>query len=513
MSLRKNGTTPRRLNLVLVVSVVLTVVIFFRQNLSAQVLRERLNGLQSIVQTEVIGISGFIRTQDQSRQSCHDGLLEGQLQVSESVFLESDLVAVAGLIVHPMIDYTNLPDLTFAEQVERTWAAIAGSSVWLQHLGVYFSVKRVFYYNRSDRFHPKISFIYAQIFDEAWQRLENFTVSWQGEDTAFPRVLSISAPFNKDGRYYGPEDPRLILEGVEDAEPVIVFNMMSDVEKKTRQMYIHRPFSNVTATLQIANQTPRKTEKNWTPFFLLADSTGGNKVWPSKHAHFVYDWHPLTVLRCHLFNGYCSITYQETIPEAVLEAEAKQDKAMKDVVHGGSNLEPLHLSSATSQAFVGFPRVRLMSPGCKRGAAIYRPILTLLVSNTTHFAIAYMSEALDFGHTVLTSLQSYDVCAFGRILIANSIARLELQSDKMILSYTVDDSTIQIGIVEGIASLLKRLDERFGISTLFEQNATLLKYSAYQDVMACTLERSGGIMALRADRDQSVSSDDKARGS
>lgn len=115
---------------------------------------------------------------------------------------------------------------------------------------------------------------------------------------------------------------------------------------------------------------------------------------------------------------------------ALLGAEAKENKATKDVVHGGSNLEPLQLSPGELQAFVGFPRIKLMSPGC-RGGAVYRAAMTLIVSNVTHFAIAYMSEALEFGHAILIFDQAHDICESGRILLVNSIASSDSRSDRM----------------------------------------------------------------------------------
>lgn len=127
---------------------------------------------------------------------------------------------------HPLVDYKGKNrSLPFEQLVEENWAQLAGASVWLPDRGVYLAVTRVIYVPSGVLHWPTISLIRGQIFDEEWNHLEGYTMTWTGDQISFPTIFEIPVTFEKGDIFFGPEDPRIILEEeVKGAEPVIVFN-------------------------------------------------------------------------------------------------------------------------------------------------------------------------------------------------------------------------------------------------------------------------------------------------
>ncbi|KAK4986579.1 Beta-mannosyltransferase 1 [Elasticomyces elasticus] len=109
------------------------------------------------------------------------------------------------------------------------------------------------------------------LYDTNWNLLQNHTIFWHEEYITFPRILDIPTPYVKGGGFFGPEDPRVILEhDVEDAEPIIIFNMVNDPQTTRRSMFLHYPFSNFTTSLYIEGRTQGLVEMIWSPFFVPA---------------------------------------------------------------------------------------------------------------------------------------------------------------------------------------------------------------------------------------------------
>ena len=404
-----------------------------------------------------------------------------------------------------MVDYsTQDKTLSHKELIEKTWLRMAQSSVWLPHYGVYFTVTRVAFYTKGVRHWPIISFLRAQIHDRDWNELRDHDIHWQGETIRFPRILDIPAPFVIGGAFYGPEDPRIIIEDHPDAEPVIIFNMLYDVKHLYRAMHITCPFSNDTTMLQISGARVQQTEKNWMPFMYKEPSAGDttigldashNSQWPTHHLHFVYEFRPLRVLKCHLLNGLCDWVYQQEASDSLQDHPGDRG----GVIRGGTNLVGFSVKNGTA-TFVGFPKSNVHL-GCEEH--FYRPsILVFTAASPNLFRIDYMSGSIEFGDQALTSVAKSNPCGEGRIMMANSIARWDRSAseDLMIITYTVDDVTTQTLRIHGIETFVKSILDRSRSGPTTSESVghvglipTELQWSnASDNVLACSVEAAEG---------------------
>jgi 2'-5' RNA ligase len=91
---------------------------------------------------------------------------------------------------------------------------------------------------------------------------DNHTITWKNEIFTFALIFDIPAEFEAGGSFSGPEDPRIIIEGVQDAEPVIIFDMISGISDRLRTMWIFRPFSSHSTVLTIRGAERPIAEKN-----------------------------------------------------------------------------------------------------------------------------------------------------------------------------------------------------------------------------------------------------------
>ncbi|KAI5366622.1 Putative beta-mannosyltransferase [Septoria linicola] len=439
----------------------------------------------------LIDVSGFVNVGGmQKNEKCEAIRHQGQIGVEESLKVDDDLVAIAkSLDDHPMIDYGNgKKEHTFEELVAKTWLRFAQSSVWLEKHQVYLTVTRVLFYDKGVRQWPVISFIRGQIHDRDWRELKGHVIHWHGEQIVFPKIFDIPTPFTIGGGFYGPEDARIIIEDHPDAEPVIVFNMISDIKTVRRSMYTYRPFSNKATILAIRGKEPGSTEKNWMPFFYKSeDEQESKEPGPNRYIHFVYHFWPLSILRCRLQYGWCDEIYRQDIPDE--HRIDHKDTIYSDTggsLRGGTNFHPVTLAEG-KQSFVGFPRTHIDGT-CNDG--YYRPELAVLsATSDTQFHLDYLSGPIDFGGAVIRN--ATDSCAEGRILIANSIARWDRTAadDIMTLSVSVDDSTTDIVRLRGIHSLLTGLP---GVSAPHKSDASQKDNMALslpgQDVIGCCVE-------------------------
>lgn len=436
---------------------------------------------------EELSISGFANIRIPDGPDCEQLRLPGTLAVTKSLDIDDDLLDIAESVEHPLIDYSPQPKgQSFRSMVSKTWGRMAGSSVWLEKYGVYLTVSRVYFYDKGVRHWPVISFVRAQIHDASWKHLHGYKLEWQGETITFPRALDIPIPYEIGGAFYGPEDPRIVIEeDVPDAEPVVIFNMMEDTKTKLRSMHAFRPFSNYTTKFYIAHSAANSAEKNWSPFFIPAANSALDKQYPSHYIHFLYDYHPLKVLRCHLANGACSWAYQQDISVAYQDAHKHNDTG--GVMRGGTNFVPINVQNQPGlNSFIGFPRTHT-DAGCGN-EALYRPELMVLTTNGTHFWVDYSSSALDFGHALFTQAQTEDACGSGRILLANSIARVvDLDGrDETTMSFTVDDATVQIATIRGIRQLVQELPQ---FKSLNRQTSDIQwNLNVTHDVMICSIQ-------------------------
>ncbi|KAJ9493886.1 Beta-mannosyltransferase 1 [Exophiala xenobiotica] len=441
-------------------------------------------------------LTGLVNDGRAGKRTCDEMKYEGRLRVQESFYLEDDLTDVArALEHHPMIIYPDGDkDLPYEEMVAKRWARLAGSSVWMEKYQVYLAVTRVIFFDKENRAWPIMSFLRGQLYDEDWNELKNHTIHWHGDEITFPTVFTIPAPYIAGGGFYGPEDPRIIIEeDVEDAEPVVVFNMVYELKDVTRAMHIFRPFSNVTTILSITGEGSRPmAEKNWAPFFHndQENATTGVKKWPSHYIHFVHSFKPLKVLRCHALNGWCDIVYEQKVSEELVSSHDDGHGRMS----GGTNLVPIHIPSSPGvHAYVGFPRSHI-DVGCKDDA-MYRPEMMIMTAHGSDFHLNYMSESIDFGTAALLPEAVSDPCGDGRILIANSVSRWDRSSgqDLMTISFSVADETVQVLRLQGVSRFIEELP--FLGSALqhdMSQDGKViwnLRWSAVgQDVLACSVE-------------------------
>ncbi|KAL2435610.1 Beta-mannosyltransferase 1 [Exophiala dermatitidis] len=418
--------------------------------------------------------------------SCSTLAHSSEIGVQESFFLHDNFVEIAAeLDAHPMIDYAptmnRIKEGTFSlnEILAASWDRLATACVWMPDHGVHLCVSRIIFHPGGQKDRCRISFLRGQIYSENWMHLDRYTLKWKGREIQFPKVFDTPTEYKIGGLLFGPEDARIIIEeGVEDAEPVIVFNMITSRSNWKRAMWIFRPFSEQSNILTVRGTERPKKEKNWAPFFvreLEQDDPESNTTTsagqPSKHIHFIWRFEPLTVLKCRLSTGMCDVVFEQKVLPALSSQHDDHDGSLR----GGTQLIPIPLSnkeklespfgSPNVQAFVSFPRTHVeKAGGCRQ--AVYRPELTVLVTNTTHFYLTYASQALDFGEGVVMDADALaDPCGKGRIMITNSIARWDLdgrdangkQMDVMTLTLSVDDATVQVMMVAGVWNLLRGL--------------------------------------------------------
>ncbi|EME38517.1 glycosyltransferase family 91 protein [Dothistroma septosporum NZE10] len=441
-------------------------------------------------------LAGYVNTGRLNITYCDDIRRSADITVHPRFDLEDDIQEIAqSLEHHPRIDYTDQDSsLTHAQQVDKTWLRMAPASVWLDSHGVFLSVTRVFWYDKGNTMWPVINFIRAQVYDSEWNELRGYTIKWQGKELAFPRTFEIPTPYTMGGAFYGPEDPRIVIEpstsnsidgGV--AEPLIIFNMVANITTVQRAMFIHRPFSNLTTMLYISGQEkPNDSEKNWMPFFLDSPELARNA--PSDHVYFVYDIWPLKILKCHLDHGRCDFVFKQEIDDG----PERNHEGLGGALRGGTTFVPLKLSD-NSQSFVAFPKTHI-GDGCNFG--FYRPVLLVLTATSpTTFHVEYLSEPLDFGVTNLTYGDKDNVCGPGRILIVTSIPHWDQSpvNDVMTVTFTVDDRTTEVMKLEGIGNHLRQILQEPGSSTSrvtqqIPQEQYLQRSKSGEDVLGCTVE-------------------------
>ncbi|KAE8334120.1 hypothetical protein BDV24DRAFT_170558, partial [Aspergillus arachidicola] len=392
---------------------------------------------------ERIDIAGFYNDGDIGDLNCERIRQSGHVIAQRSIRLDDNITQIASALAsHPMVHHTaNNENKSSASAVvdPSRWTQFAGSGTWLPEFKLYLVISRVVY-TRPGSSWPTISFLRGQLFDETWNHLERYTIDWHGARISFPRIFEIPASWREQESFFGPEDPRVVIEeGVQGAEPIIVFNMISDDTGNSRAMWIHKPFSNFTTTLTILGEERKPVEKNWAPFFHTNRGVGLKKE-PSEDLHFVYSFRPLHVLKCKINNGNCDWVFKQDVPEPLV----RWHEDTRGEMRGGTNFVPVPMFEHSGvQIYIGLPRTHLAY--CKSGAT-YRPEITVLSGFESSFHIAYASVATEFGHSVLHQDLLDNPCTKGNILIPSSIARWAYNSgeDIMSVSFSIADNDIRI---------------------------------------------------------------------
>ena len=420
---------------------------------------------------------GFVNSGLLEGRSCEALRYNGTIGVQKSRQVCDNLEQIAlSLDGHPAVAYSeetlSNPSLKFSDIVSQKWARLSGSAVWLPDQGVFLVVTRVIFLGEKENLsQPKASFLRGQLFDENWAHLENCSIDWNGEVVTFPTIFEVPTMYEggEEECCYGPEDPRIILEdGVLGAEPVIVFNMVHQRSDWKRAMYVFRPFSNQTAILNIRDTTRENVEKNWTPFFLSAShdlEVTPPSALPDEYLHFVYNFKPLKILKCHLLSGDCDAVFEQQLPPDFATPHHEDGGTL----HGGTNLVALPIPRSAGvhagvRAYVGLPRTRVTEKCGRRGDAIFlRPEFVVLVAFRGQFHLAYASEALEFGDAFVELTPDVDPCERGRILIANSISSWDTEQDVMTITGSVDDVTVQVARLYGLLSFVRGLPQWRGM--------------------------------------------------
>jgi hypothetical protein len=263
-------------------------------------------------------------------------------------------------------------------------------------------------------------------------------------------------------------------------------------------MYIFRPFSGYSTILTIRDRAREEAEKNWSPFFLPSEDLKGKKSAgkPNEYIHFVYDFKPLRILKCHLKCGDGDFVFEPELPDNFMTPHNEDGASL----HGGTNFVPFPIPRSAGvhedvRVHVTFPRTNVGAQ-CGNGYGFhYRPEFVVIVSFRGSFHIAFASKALDFGSAILELDKDDDPCDKGRILIPNSISQWDTVQDVMTMTFSVDDQTVQIARIRGLVSFVRGLPQFQG---LLKKNGPLkgemrdlmnvLSSWTGDDVRACLVE-------------------------
>lgn len=335
-----------------------------------------------------------------------------------------------------------------SETVDQHWYRLAGSSVWLEEYGVHFFISRIIYSPSGVRNAPTISLTYAQLFNDQWQELEDseLIVPSNNPDVGNQLVLNdqiftnmkfpgfLSVPSYHDptrGKFYGPEDPRIILvrnpKGYD--EPLIVFNayqrkiesshLVNEDDQKVlevkfgfyRSMFMCWPWQfqrgkaniddlvnpdyrhhiyNRLIELRRFNIPRIKNQKNWTPFVSYHERAKNNF---DNYIYFIYRWNNLEVLRCDLANvvgeSNCQFEYRlnEDLPENDPVGELRggtQLVNVNELLQQYGKIYPeiaplLQRFPRNREIWLGFARAHLKNCGC--GQDMYRPNMVIITKD------------------------------------------------------------------------------------------------------------------------------------
>lgn len=431
--------------------------------------------------------------------ACSKVLDTDLLMVSEKLEITDDLREVRRRVYqHLLTDYPMAANcfLDSSEESEeeilsKKWFRFGGSGVWLEKYQVHLVVSRVTYSRDYRKDQPTISLLSAQVFDKNWKELKDHTLNVVASDgteqaLTFPNIFKIPIDPAPDSKFrlMGPEDPRVLLRefvnvhGKKDQEPIIIFNLLSNALDKRRGIHGFKPFDNNRAIVfRLKGLVPRGVEKNWTPFFDHSLDSNDETI------NFVYNFDPLVVIRCSLFNGYCDHVSGPRIEQRLLEEEKEsKDAKTKEAktkaptrigpLRGGTNLIPVpseRLPPHVSQNkvfWLGFPRSHINDCGCVK--TFYRPHLVIISKDLTtkKFEIEYSSTLLDFNLKVIPWDATKSVCAGGlSVLIPNSVLYWDfiesedglVLEDLMGLTLSEADSNVEMIQFKGIWNHVHRV--------------------------------------------------------
>lgn len=422
-----------------------------------------------------------------------------------------------------------------AKNVTKHWYKFAGSSVWLEDYGVHLMISRVMYskFGVKRWYSIHLSMLYAQVFDENWNELENvnFVVENKLKDEkaqyrtmAFPQFLPVpfyhNANFQKD-RYYGAEDPRVMLVKNEQGlmEPLVVYNSYhrklkdkQEVQESTtkleyqmfRLMFMAWPLrmqkgktyvqgyedyryaSNYyMKAVEIVIKDEERSEilKNWTPFTRSEpDLTHQTSI------HFITRWDNLEIIKCPLQTdageGTTLCHYESKLSENPA-SEVGPFRGGTEMINL-KDIDPDILLPDNKEAWVGFARAHVLDCGC--GRKMYRPNLAVLISEDGKFKLSQLGAFTSFNVEVRGWGSGVVESQCGKrdanVLLPNGISAWYPGDgefpDFMTLTVSVADDSVEIVHVRGI------LDSLLSSTSILEAETS----SNTEALMHCCIEGS-----------------------
>ncbi|KAK6197921.1 uncharacterized protein RJT21DRAFT_88833 [Scheffersomyces amazonensis] len=271
-------------------------------------------------------------------------------------------------------------------------------SVWLDKYKIYFTVSTIIYTDAGDRNKPKVRIFYAQVFSKDWKEKRHFR--FPNYSRYFPSILPIPMDFNNEKGNkvgdIGPKDPQIILRKTINAEtgeiseePIIIYTTKVKKNSFKRVMHAMHPLINtdkppVPLKFPFEHENEiKEEEKNWIPFFNDQDDD-------INHIHFIYSLKPLTIAKCHIWEGNCTITTNEFYKINSPDTRSTQ------LTRIPTALIPINKFTNNKIFWTGFISSNVQKCGCIN--ELWRPQSTLLSFNTItgKYTIEYISSLLDF---------------------------------------------------------------------------------------------------------------------
>ncbi|RLV89755.1 Beta-mannosyltransferase 6 [Spathaspora sp. JA1] len=461
-------------------------------------------------------------------ENCNDINSKHQLNISDYKLFQEDYTKMAIVLLDQLHNDEAFKDLApFFEGkipsmlrkniVSKHFYKFAATSVWLKEYGLHLMVSRVLFSRKGIKWNPQLSLLYAETFNENWEPVNDIQLNVSGNDTlTFPTFLPV--PFyhnvhNLKGRWYGPEDARILLFKNEQGkeEPLVIFNAhhrkfskkyleqmkdkQGDKDKLDlpqlhprakgkdndenfthyRSMFIAWPFQfetgkratddlpeakyrnirfNKARELVIEGRDRNKVEKNWTPFIDPAERSPYD-----SHINIVYDWENLQVLQCQLTN-ITSDSFSNC--KVIFNTPGKQKVGP---IRGGTELIPISTvipgtSDTMIPTWIGFLRTHIRRCGC--GREMYRPHLVVFHRNGNNFRVSHISSSIGFDVPLISARNKDRLCTKGdpNILMPNGISTWEYDketdTDYLSLSLSRGD---QENLILNIKNLGKLVEE------------------------------------------------------
>lgn len=413
------------------------------------------------------------------------------------------------------------------EIIEKHWFEFGHMSVWSESYNCYLTFSRIIY-TQGPKNLPKISLIKATAFDKDWNEIKGKRVPYSdvriprdfkeqfdildkqlGVDQCeqllkensvaehhecvkrhnenilknkkykknildkyfltYPTVLNFHFKTRPD--LSGPEDPHIILrkDHYGRDEPIIIFNLDDGPERKMHSLFPHRRIPTLVKFLLPDRTALRRTEKNWSPFFIPSIDYPYSKL-SLGYIHFVYSFMPLRILRCSLDNGDC----EERFSADTLKLS---ENNVWDGLRGGTQFVPLPAplpSVKGKNIWVSFAKTHTKNCGC--GIKFYRATLVVMIEENGIFHLELITPGIDFGIEPMDFGMVDKKCRDKNVLTPNSIVSWYIDSQDInrgsfedyltVTASEADEITKRI-VIKGVLNYIlnmykqKHIDEHF----------------------------------------------------